>query len=563
MATPPILNQSATKKAARNAIDFYATIWKNDTTGIPKHVWQWSNQIDSYLNFAEQCTRAFGSTDYDWFNIVQDIDVAHNPSSLVANLWKNITNSLEVKDLWSDDYGWAGIACLQMANFVMNKPNANPVWQFWYKRAVQCWQRMKLVADTLSKGGDPIPDGILNRPLVLDMDDHYHDHYVKNTVTNALYYALSLRLYLFIRNTNDIPVDPDFRNIKHDTLQSAYAMYIWFRGWINTIPNGPTLPRSFWHDINGQPKVAMLEERPVAYPPHKGVDSPLPPDNTYDGYNPYDGPNDEIPTAPPYSQQAAWAGDQGLFLHGCCLLYIWQQDLQTELGLEPSIVAQVNADMLNWIPAIADGVLQALTQTFTDNVLRDCPFDSIMLGDPDDYVCGRGVLARYFMRTETLWALQLMEYDIVSVYAAAWQATSYYCASSNPNFKVANPSASNPGQLGPRWNSGPNTFNPINDQAANKKFCLWWGVNPDQHYLYVWPAINKYSTPAYLNYCVMNGFDVFGAWIQTNPSWTPQSSQETKKEERSNGKHENGERDKCEGLLSDCYIPKKGAKKQE
>ena len=40
-----------------------------------------------------------------------------------------------------------------------------------------------------------------------------------------------------------------------------------------------------------------------------------------------------------------------------------------------------------------------------------------------------------------------------------------------------------------------------------------------------------------MNYNVMNGFDVFGAWIQANPLWI-QDAPEPKKVEGANGKHE-------------------------
>jgi hypothetical protein len=560
MTTPPSLNYDQTLIAAFNAIEFYRTIWANDPVKDAIHVWQKSNQVDSYLNLAEQCTRAFGAKNtYDWYSLVRDINMIETPDSLLADLWNNVDQAIRKQDLWTDDYGWAGIACLQVANWVMDKEGANPVWQLWYAKAVECWQRMQLVANTLSLGGQPVPNGILNRPLAPNSEDE-HKHFVKNTVSNALYFVLSLRLYLFIRNTNNIPVNPHLGDIKKQTLQAAFAMYTWFRGWINQPAMGPTLPRTFWHSVGGEPRVAMLEERPVAYPPLKGVSNPLPPDNTYDGYNPYDLEGQE--TAPPYSPESAWTGDQGLFLHGCCLLYMWREDIHTVLGQDPAVVAQIESDLLNWIPAIANGVLAALTQGYTDNVLRESPFDCFFFGDPDDYVCGRGVLARYFMRPETLQCLQMIEYDIVSLFTPAWQATSYYCAVTNPNFNPNIPVNSSPGQLSAVWHAGPNTFNPVYDKAANIKFCALWGLNPTDHQFFTWPPIRTDTAEVWRNYCMMMGFDVYGAWIQANPFWSPPADKPGEEEKAGGGKEEHG-REACHvhRSLSAFLIPKEIGKK--
>ena len=138
----------------------------------------------------------------------------------------------------------------------------------------------------------PVGGGCSNRALGADPDKSVG---WKNTVTNALYFNLSMQLFEFLE---EFPNSQD-RVKPSDCLSSAYQQYSYFKNWFAVMADPPTIPDNFWHTL-GDTAYAMIEERPVAYPP-------------WVGYDP-------TGTSVPWVKHGMWTGDQGLFVNASALM---------------------------------------------------------------------------------------------------------------------------------------------------------------------------------------------------------------------------------------------------
>src|SRR5579871_2492220 len=102
------------KTACQNALDYYEKIWaldKEPPSPEMLHFWQKSNQIHSYIRFAQVSSKLF--TDQPkkyWFKLIA------NPRtegiSIADDYWNYTTDALTrtEKPLWTDDFGWGGMA---------------------------------------------------------------------------------------------------------------------------------------------------------------------------------------------------------------------------------------------------------------------------------------------------------------------------------------------------------------------------------------------------------------------------------------------------------------------
>jgi hypothetical protein len=297
---------------------------------------------------------------------------------------------------------------------------------------------------------------------------------------------LPMQVYGFLKENPD--EDSPFSLT--DCLRLAYQQFIYFDGWFNTPADTPSpppdtgIPESYWHTLKDNPTAAMIEERPIAYPPYFGYD-----------------PRGTILSTVPKS---LWTGDQGIFVNACAEMYIRGSDFQS-LNLEPKQLEYFLTKLKSWLKAVAQGV-QTLTfprsndQPNGDWVLREAPFSNIFVADQDPYLCGRGVLARFFTWPATMKAWRLL-------YPSA--TPPFYWASGATAYVVASPSllSGEPTQLSPKWNDD-------NSKNAYNYFIGHWGAgDPSQS----WHETG--NNAAYNNACQMMGFDVYFSWIQMNPEW--------------------------------------------
>ena len=477
------MDQATTLQACRIAVERYRDIWYQDTTTDPDHFWQKSNQMDSYLRFAALATKVFGDPQY-WYQV---LDTTHNgQTTMLVDYWNCTTKAMNGDGVWTDDFGWGGIACLTLAEYLkVNRPNSNPPWTAWRDLGIDCFDHMVKYWDA-STDAIPVQHGISNRPPNGESSD-----YAKNTVTNANFMALSMHLYHFLKKYSDNSHPGKLK----ESIQYAYNQYLWFLGWINTLSNGTWIPYNYFHELTAappaQPSAAMLEERPVAWPP-----------GTY-----------PVTVHPPFTPSSSWSGDQGLFLNACSLLLTHSEDLSL-IPLAPGEITVVRENLTKWMKFISNGVYLALTSNTTDNVLRESPFGNLFNGDPNDYMCGRGVFSRFINEEETRDAFNSISQPL-SMFNNCFRDTAKCIYegrdTDDPDNKV--------NQLSARWN-------PQNDRAAYLHFVEVWRCGDPSLSWKVAPLDSDVG-PIWRNYCMMMGFDVYGAWLRTSPWWTLATQGET------------------------------------
>jgi hypothetical protein len=491
------MDQATTYTACRMALERYRDIWYQDSTPDPKNFWQKSNQMDSYLRFAALASKVFGTPGL-WYQV---LDNKHEEKTFLQAYWDCTDKALTNGTLWADDFGWGGIACLTLAEYLkLNRPTSNPSWTAWRDLGIQCFDHMVNSWDG-SPDAYPIQHGISNCPPNGDPAD-----YAKNSVTNANFMALSMHLYNFLKKYPDPPLSGKAK----DALKYAYYQYLWFLGWINTRSNGSWIPYDYFHELTvtppTQPFAAMIEERPVANPP-----------GTY--------PESD---SPPFSANCAWSGDQGLFLNACSLLLIHSADLN-QIPLTPAQITIVRANLTKFMKFISEGVHLALTSNTTDNVLRESPFHNLFYGDPNDYVCGRGVFSRFINEEETRAAFNSINHPL-SLFNDCFKATAQYIYEEREKLDPVNIN-----QLSARWN-------PDKDETAYIQFRKVWRSG-ETHYKWPTGPADKSDEGVWKNYCMMMGFDVYGAWLRTSPWWkgaTEEGEKTGSEEKEQNELHVNG-----------------------
>ena len=465
------MDQRQTQQACKNAMEHYRVIWFNDND--PTHFWQKANQLISIFQFAKTCTKAFG-TSYDYYQLAND------PTSRFLNdFWNSFQAATANEYLWTDDYGWGGIACLEVARWLkINRPNASPSWKDYRSGAIMCYNRMKDVTLLVSvQNTTPIPGGCSNQPLKADSAS---GEYWKNTVTNALYFNLSMQLYEFLTEFPDSTAGLS----PGSCLYSAYNQYIYFASWFGITPHPPDVPDPYLHRLATSADIAMIEERPVALAPD------------WRGYDPN---NTEITWIP----SSMWSGDQGLFVNACAILFNNQEAL--DAILPPEAVEKIVSDLRKWLVYIPTAVYQALTfpsalnEERGDDVLREAPFAN-NFDSSANYMCGRGVLARFFTHDATLTAFKKVFDGPVPLFAKCFEQTALAVSKTAAG-------EGGEGQLSVCWN-------PENDTNANENFIRLWGTGETFH---EWSSDR--TDPIWHNYSMMLGFDLYQAWIKMNPAW--------------------------------------------
>lgn len=303
---------------------------------------------------------------------------------------------------WADDYGWWGMACLRAYDHLSGTNQGSAATYLEYAKL--CWQKMCDKGYDASSTARPVPHGCAN-------SGEPAEDGTKNTVTNANLFLLSLRLYVAVKDTD--------RNAAAKYLKMAYAQYIWFSSWFSS-PSGylRTFPGPF----------GLAQERPIAAPSY------------------------ENKTRPTWENGWVWSGDQGLLLAALAEIYAVRNELPAVAG-SGFDTARFAAEVQNAFVIISTGV-KILLWGAPDQVLREAPFNSSFVDDPNDYVCGRGVLLRYLSEPSVQRMLQqpLFSEGIAATAQAVWN-------SRNPQNN----------QFAAGWTDG-------NDQEFNARFINMWGA---------------------------------------------------------------------------------------
>jgi Glycosyl hydrolase family 76 len=295
--------------------------------------------------------------------------------------------------MWADDYGWCGIASLTAHDYLLSVGDA-PTAAAYLAIAGLCWKKMVTSGYDSTYAAQPVPHGCGN--------GNGTDPGTKNTVTNANLFVLSLRLYEVLRAT--------------PYLELCYGQYVWFSSWFDP-------QYDYLRTVDAG--CGLVQERPIAKPDYEKKDRPT------------------------WEAGWVWTGDQGLLLGALAgTLQITDALKTVDPGFDPDAFQE---KVTAWIGTIVTGARSLLFDA-SDNVLREPPFESSFDDDPQDYVCGRGVLLRYLSEAVVQPHLgNRFSTGIGATAEAVW----------NGRDPATN-------QFGADWN-------PANDSAFNQQFTKAWG----------------------------------------------------------------------------------------
>lgn len=371
------------KTCILNEFDQLETTWNN--WGQGKVFWRTGNTLDACVDFIVAAQTAWGADDPD-IKLRQGAlqTMLQDGYQLFLKVYANDkANNFDplIKDVsWWDDYGWWGITFLKIyANFdaLFGSASSDASTDCYQadaltkdrclQHAIDCWSILVKYAwlDANQRSGIPA------HPVAGGCWNNYFDNSsggVQNTVTNAAFLVLSIRLYFATKENSARQQE------SQGFLNTACAQYRWFGEWF--INRGIFAYRSPMPD---QIYYWVLE-RPVV---------------ATSSYN--------KEGQPPYAQDQKWSGDQGLILGGLAGLLAAKEDITGN----PDIIALGNELQKAGLSYTALGLATSLlswigsgcTWLFTWNtcrVLHEAPLSSaFIINYPTDYATGKGVLMRY------------------------------------------------------------------------------------------------------------------------------------------------------------------------
>ena len=293
--------------------------------------------------------------------------------------------------VWFDDFGWWGIAFLAVYEefAIFDKHAGKTTAAECLQSASDCWQKMY---DKAWDRGDsrypiPIPGGCWNKK----------DAGAQNTVTNALFLTLSIRLYSATRDKK--------------YLNAACDQFLWFGEWFLKGPNrdygesnpGNDIGLFTWLEAQ-EPNAVWVLERAT----NGAKDGSLPPgnDGVFNGGDPDPG---GLPKPFEDKRKQYWTGDQGIMIAGCIGMY----EQRAAISSNPSMQTLDQDLRRTTIPSASDLALHLTNEivcaaadrlfTIPDSketnkkvVLHEGPLSPGFLKNyPTDYAVGKGVLLRY------------------------------------------------------------------------------------------------------------------------------------------------------------------------
>jgi hypothetical protein len=288
-------------------------------------------------------------------------------------------------DVWVDDYGWWGIAFVAVyENFeifknVQGATAADECLQF----ADDCWQQMRDKAWDTGGSRYPIPitGGCWNNK----------QHGSQNTVTNALYLTLSIRLYSVAKT---LTTDPTWIQRTPQYLDAACAQFKWFGDWYLKGANRSNDVGLFnWEDAT--PAEMWVLERPT-----NGHS-----DGSFDGDSSVFNGGDPDPQGLPMpfdddNRKQYWTGDQGVLIAGLIGLLKENAAVSTNASiqaLDRELKGRPTPSAYELAKFLALGMVKSATGSLTcDGVLHEAPQSPGFLSNYYvDYAVGKGVLMRY------------------------------------------------------------------------------------------------------------------------------------------------------------------------
>jgi hypothetical protein len=310
--------------------------------------WKRGNTFDACLVFA---------------NAVQQRWPNHPPvKEMTAKIYNMLEqnlgffNSINIGDMWADDFGWWGLMALNARKFLLTMGKGELADQYWELSNDLCWKYKKETAYDHTTHAKPVPHGCRNG------DANGQSPGVKNTVTNVLLFLLSTRIYRLAKDENRSDTDK--------YLDMAYRQWVWFAEWFKLEEY------EFLKKLSTEG--ALVQERPIAL---------------------FEGSGYIEKIHPPWAEGWVWTGDQGMLVAALTDMIVVKDDLAEFLSkydVDPDFtVDEFEAEAKQYVRLIGRGVKNALISD-GDDLIREAPcLSSFGPVHGRDYVAGRGIMMRY------------------------------------------------------------------------------------------------------------------------------------------------------------------------
>jgi hypothetical protein len=335
-------NKDDIKKQSIAAFKRFETVWNfND-------FWKRGNTFDACLTFADAMHRK-------WPRDAEVISMQKKIGKMLEEDYQYFI-SIDPGKLWADDFGWWGLMAINARKHLLRLGNSELAGEYT-KLAIQlCWQQERDHAYDFSDTAIPVPHGCRNG------DANGQNKGVKNTVTNALFFLLSCRIYRLTLEENIADNDK--------YLEMAYRQWVWFDSWFKLEKYGYLQKLS-----SGG---VLVQERPTAF---------------------FEGSDYKDTAHPAWEKGWVWTGDQGMLLAALTdMLAIknnlaeWIKKNKIEGGFN---IVSFEESVKNYINLLSQGIKSGLTGN-ADGIIREAPFNANFGPEfGNDYLAGRGIMMRY------------------------------------------------------------------------------------------------------------------------------------------------------------------------
>ncbi|WP_316801843.1 hypothetical protein [Pedobacter nototheniae] len=324
------------------AFNRFSEIWNfND-------FWKRGNTFDACLNFVDALMVRFPN-DPEVKAIAQKVNVM-----LKENL--AYFKGFNPDKLWADDFGWWGLMGLNANKHLLKSGNTELANEFLDLSSNLCWDYQRKKAYDFSNSGMPVTHGCSNG------DAAGENKGVKNTVTNVLFFLLSIRNYKQAKTAQMADRDK--------YMEMIYKQWLWFDSWFKL--------EKYQYLKKISNNAGLVQERPMA----------IVSGSTYTNI-----------THPTWEEGWLWTGDQGMVLAALCDLRSIKKDIYTwvtENKIDDKFkMTSFESSIENYILLIAKGIEQGLVGE-NDGVIREAPFTANFGAEfGNDYLAGRGIMMRY------------------------------------------------------------------------------------------------------------------------------------------------------------------------
>ncbi len=427
------LSENELKMRCVAAFNRFAEVWNfND-------FWKRGNTFDACLTFAEALL-------HKWPDSPEIISIQQKVNQMLE---ENFTyfKSFDPGGLWADDFGWWGLMGLNARKHLLRSGNKELADKYLQLSTDLCWAQERNHAYDFSETAKPVSHGCRNG------DADGKNEGVKNTVTNVLFFLLSVRIYrlLTVENIGD----------SEKYLQMAYRQWVWFDSWFR-LSQYEYLKKT----TSGG---ALVQERPTAF---------------------FEGSDYNITVHPTWEKGWLWTGDQGMLLAALTDMLAIKNNLAawvTKHKTESDFSGDDYEKRINHYLALLNKGIKTALVSDKDNIIREAPFTSNFGSEfGNDYLAGRGIMMRYLGTLQGGNAHLNMQKCIEATADAIWQTRDTLNNQFQPEFT-----------------------NSANDQIYLHQFKAQWGLADD---VFKW-QIENMNEQQKLGVCQSIGLDALGAVI--------------------------------------------------